>query len=56
MSGFIEGTSRTQTTLFPDCLDNYLSEENDIRVIDAFIDSLDLCDLGFKTVPANTGS
>ncbi|MFC1665817.1 IS1182 family transposase [Pseudomonadota bacterium] len=55
MSGFIEGTSRTQTTLFPDCLDNYLSEENDIRVIDAFIDSLDLCDLGFKTVPANTG-
>ena len=55
MSGFIEGTCRTQATLFPDCLDNYISEENDIRVIDAFIDSLDLSNLGFKTVPAATG-
>ena len=55
MSGFIEGTCRTQSTLFPDRLDDYLTEENEIRVIDAFIDSLVLSDLGFKTVPADTG-
>ena len=55
MSGFIEGTCRTQATLFPDRLDDYLTEENNIRVIDAFIDSLVLSDLGFKTVPADTG-
>ena len=55
MSGFIEGTCRSQATLFPDRLDDYITEENDIRVIDAFIDSLDLSNLGFKTVPADTG-
>jgi len=55
MSGFIEGASRTQATLFPDRLDDYLTEENEIRVIDYFIDSLDLTNLGFKTVPAVTG-
>ena len=55
MSGFIEGTCRTQATLFPERLDDYLTEENEIRVIDYFIDSLDLSILGFKTVPANTG-
>ena len=55
MSDFIEGACRTQATLFPDRLDDYLTEENDIRVIDAFIDSLVLSDLGFKTVPADTG-
>jgi len=55
MSGFIEGSCRTQATLFPERLDDYLTEENDIRVIDAFIDSLILSDLGFKTVPADTG-
>ncbi|MDC1287832.1 IS1182 family transposase [Gammaproteobacteria bacterium] len=55
MSGFIVGTCRTQATLFPDSLDDYIHEENAIRVIDAFIDSLDLAILGFKTVPADTG-
>ncbi len=55
MSGFIEGTCRTQATLFPNRLDDYLAEENEIRVIDYFIDSLDLTNLGFKTVPAVTG-
>ena len=55
MSGFIEGACRSQATLFPDRLDDYLTEENDIRVIDYFIDSLDLSNLGFKTVPADTG-
>ena len=55
MSRFIEGTCRTQATLFPDRLDDYITEENAIRVIDAFIDNLDLSKLGFKTVPADTG-
>ncbi len=55
VSGFIEGSCRTQTTVFPERLDDYLTEENDIRIIDAFIDSLVLSDLGFKTVPAETG-
>ncbi len=55
MSGFIEGTCRTQATLFPDRLDDYISEENPIRVVDAFIDNLDLANLGFKTVSADTG-
>ena len=55
MSGFIEGACRTQATLFPDRLDDYITDENDIRVIDAFIDSLDLSNLGFKTIPADTG-
>ena len=55
MSGFIEGACRTQATLFPEQLDDYLTEENEIRVIDYFIDSLDLSDMGFKTVPAVTG-
>ena len=55
MSGFVEGACRSQATLFPDRLDDYLTEENEIRVVDAFIDSLDLSKLGFKTVAADTG-
>ncbi len=55
MNRFIEGTCRTQATLFPDRLDDYLTEENEIRVIDAFIDGLILSDLGFKTISADTG-
>ena len=55
MTGFIEGEARNQATLFPERLDDYISEENAVRVIDVFLDSLDLSGLGFKTVPANTG-
>jgi transposase len=55
MTRFIEGACRSQATLFPDRLDDYLTDENEIRVIDAFIDSLILPDLGFKTIPADTG-
>ncbi len=55
MSGFIKAACRSQATLFPDKLDDYITEENTIRVIDAFIDSLDLSTLEFKTVPADTG-
>ena len=55
MTGFIEGEARTQATLFPERLDDYIAEENAVRVIDVFLDSLDLSGLGFKTIPANTG-
>ncbi|MCP4433194.1 MAG: IS1182 family transposase [Gammaproteobacteria bacterium] len=55
MSGFIAGTCRTQATLFPDRLDDYITEDNTIRVIDVFVGSLDLSTLGFKTVSADTG-
>jgi len=55
MTDFIEGEARTQATLFPEALDDYITEENPVRVIDVFIDSLNLTDLGFKTIPAITG-
>ena len=55
ISGFIKGESRSQITLFPEAIDEYIEEDNPIRVIDVFVDGLDLCALGFKTVPADTG-
>jgi len=55
MGGFIQGEARHQTTLFPEALDDYITEENPIRVIDAFVDNIDLASLGFKTIPADTG-
>jgi len=55
MVGFIEGEARTQATLFPERLDDYISEDNPIRVIDIFLDNLNLTKLGFKTTPADTG-
>ena len=55
MSGFIEGEDRTQATLFPECIDDYIAEDNAVRVIDVFIDDLDLSGLGFKVVPEATG-
>ena len=55
MTGFIEGENRTQATLFPEQLDDYIVKDNDVRVIDVFIDSIDLSNKGFKTRPAATG-
>jgi len=55
MTGFIEGESRAQATLFPERLDDYITESNPIRVIDVFVDELDLGSLSFKTVPEDTG-
>ncbi len=42
MSGFIKGEDRNQTALFPERLDNYFSEDSSVRVIDVFIDNLDI--------------
>jgi transposase len=55
MSGFIKGADRHQATLFPESLDDYVHEESPLRVIDVFVDELDLGMPGFKTVPADTG-
>ena len=56
MKRFVEGADRGQSTLLPECLDDWISEENPVRVIDAFVDTLDLSSLGFDGVePAATG-
>jgi transposase len=53
---YIEGTSRDQTVLFPESLDEYVAGENPVRVIEAFVESLDLRPLGFThTVLNETG-
>ena len=55
MSGFIEGENRFQSTLFPESVDDYVEEDSVVRVIDVFIDRLDISGLGFKAEPAETG-
>ncbi len=55
MSGFIQGEARYQATLFPEHLDDYITEDNATRVIDIFIDRIDLTAMGFHTQPAITG-
>ena len=55
MSGFIQGEDRSQATLLPERLDDYVAEDSAVRVIDVFIDELDLSGLGFKTQPNDTG-
>lgn len=55
MSGFIIGADRNQSTLFPERLDDFVAEESATRVIDFFVDEIDLSGLGFKTEPADTG-
>lgn len=54
MSKFISGENRNQSTLFPELLDDYVNDENTVRVIDVFIDELDLTKLGFKGVNLKT--
>lgn len=56
MSGFIEGANRDQTTLFPECLEDWVSEDNLVRVVDLFVNDLDLASLGFhRHAAARTG-
>jgi transposase len=53
---FVEGADRGQSTFLPECLDDWIDESNPVRVIDAFVDALDLRELGFEgTQPAATG-
>jgi transposase len=56
MKRFIEGASREQATLFPERLDDYVCEDNPVRVVEVFVDELNLRDLGFDgAVPEATG-
>jgi transposase len=56
MKRFVEGENRNQSTLFPELLDDYVDENNPVRVIEAFIDECDLSHLGFQGVaPHATG-
>ena len=55
MSGFIEGSARIQTSLFPERLEYWVCENNPVRLVDIFVDALDLSDLVFdRTDSANS--
>ena len=56
MKRFVEGLDRGQATLFPEYLEDWIDEDNPVRVIDAFVEKLDLSQLGFDGVaPEATG-
>jgi transposase len=56
MKRFIEGEDRKQVTLLPECLDDFAAEDNPVRIIEAFVEELDLASLGFDgAMPSTTG-
>src|SRR6185369_8494256 len=56
MKRYVEGEDRSQSTLFPERVDDYIAEDNPVRVIDVFVDELDLNRLGFTGAnPEATG-
>jgi transposase len=56
MKRFVEGVDRGQSTLLPECLDDWIDENNPVRVIDAFVEALNLGEVGFAGVePEATG-
>lgn len=56
MKRYIQGEERSQVTLLAECLDDYIAEDNTLRVVDVFVDDLNLADLGFDGIsPAITG-
>lgn len=56
MSHFIKGEDRSQSTLFPESFDDYITEDNPVRMVDYFIDNLSFSELGFNRIePAFTG-
>lgn len=52
---YIKGDDRNQISLLPDCLEDFVSAENPVRVVDAFVEQLDIAALGFKPEPAAEG-
>jgi hypothetical protein len=53
---YVEGVNRHQVTLLPECLEDYIAEDNTVRVVEAFVEELDLTALGFtRALPAETG-
>lgn len=56
MKRFIEGQSREQVTLLPECLDDFVDADNPVRIVDAFVEEMNLPSLGFAgSTPAATG-
>ena len=56
MTRYIAGRDRRQSFLLPECVDDYVGEDNPVRVVDAFVDELDLAELDFsRAMPADTG-
>ncbi len=56
MARYIEGRNRSQSFLLPENIDDYINQENPVRAVEAFVDALDLAQLGFgRAVPADTG-
>ena len=56
MGRYVEGQDRTQSVLFPERFDDWIDEDSTVRVIDVFVDELDLSKLGFERAdPAATG-
>jgi len=56
MKRFVEGADRGQSTLFPECLEDWICEDNPVRAIDVFVEELDLAELSFGGVdPEATG-
>ena len=56
MKRFVQGEARSQMSLLPECLDDFVCEDNPVRVVEAFIDALNLEKLGFAgVVPQETG-
>src|SRR5262245_48647529 len=56
MKRFVEGEARDQISLLPECVEDYVGEDNPVRVVDVFVDELDLHALGFEgVIPAVTG-
>ena len=49
-----QGADRRQPTLLPECLDDYVAEDNPVRVVDVFVDELDLRGLGFRGYDARS--
>ena len=50
MGRFVEEADRGQWTLLPECLDDFIDESNPVRVIDVFVDTLDLAEMSFEGV------
>ncbi|SNT22787.1 hypothetical protein SAMN05446037_10579 [Anaerovirgula multivorans] len=50
---YIKGEDRNRIIMFPECIDDYISEDNPVRVIDTFVETLDLKELGFKRTEPN---
>jgi transposase len=56
MKRFVEGDDRKQVALLPECVDDYIGQDNPVRIVDVFVDELNLTTLGFNgTMPAITG-